>query len=69
MALVSPGLQITVTDNSQYVSNAIGTVPLVVMATAQDKTLNGTVCSGTTKANAGALQIFGSQRDLSTAMG
>ena len=69
MALVSPGLQVTVTDNSQYVSNAIGTVPLVVMATAQDKTLNGTVCSGTTKANAGALQIFGSQRDLSTAMG
>ena len=69
MALVSPGLQVTVTDNSQYVSNQVGTVPLVVMATAQDKTLNGTVCSGTTKANAGALQIFGSQRDLSTAMG
>ena len=69
MALVSPGLSITVTDNSQYISNAVGTVPLVVMATAQDKTLNGAVCSGTTLANAGKLQIFGSQRDLSTAMG
>jgi len=69
MALVSPGLQVTVTDNSQYVSNQVGTVPLVVMATAQDKTLNGSVCAGTTKANAGKLQIFGSQRDLSTAMG
>jgi hypothetical protein len=69
MALVSPGLSVTVTDESQYISNAVGTVPLVVMATAQDKTLNGAVCSGTTKANAGQLQIFGSQRDLSTAMG
>jgi hypothetical protein len=69
MALVSPGISVTVTDNSQYISNQVGTVPLVVMATAQDKTLNGTVCSGTTKANAGTLQVFGSQRDLSTAMG
>ena len=69
MALVSPGLSVTVTDESQYISNAVGTVPLVVMATAQDKTLNGAVCSGTTKATAGKLQIFTSQRDLSTAMG
>ena len=69
MALVSPGLSVTVTDESAYISNAVGTVPLVVMATAQDKTLNGAVCSGTSKANAGKLQIFGSQRDLSTAMG
>lgn len=69
MALVSPGQQITVTDESQYISNAIGTVPLVIMATAQDKTINGTTATGTTKANAGKLQIFGSQRDLTTAMG
>ena len=69
MALVSPGLQITVTDESQYISNAVGTVPLVVMATAENKTINGVLASGTTEANAGMLQIFGSQRDLSTAMG
>jgi hypothetical protein len=69
MALVSPGLQLTVTDESQYISNAVGTVPLVLMATAQDKTINGALATGTTKANAGALQIFGSQRELSTAMG
>ena len=69
MALVSPGLSLTVTDESQYISNAVGTVPLVIMATAQDKTLNGAVCPGTSAANAGQLQIFGSQRDLSTAMG
>ena len=69
MALVSPGTQITVTDESQYISNAVGTTPLVVLATAQDKTLNGAYCSGTSLANAGALQIFNSQRELSTAMG
>jgi len=70
MALVSPGVSITVTDQSQYVSSAIGTVPLVVLATAQDK-LNpsGTVATGTTKANADKLQIFTSQRDLITALG
>ena len=69
MALVSPGTSITVTDNSQYVSNAVGTVPLVILATAENKTLNGALCTGTTVANADKLQIFGSQRDLSTAMG
>ena len=69
MALVSPGQQITVTDESQYISNAVGTVPLVVLATAQDKTINGAAATGTSKANAGKLQIFGSQRDLTTAMG
>jgi hypothetical protein len=69
MALVSPGVSITVTDESQYVSNAVGTVPLVIMATAENKTINGALATGTTEANAGVLQVFGSQRDLSTAMG
>lgn len=69
MALVSPGVSITVTDQTQYASNAIGTVPLVVLATAQDKTYNNTLCSGTTKQNAGALQVFTSQRDLTAALG
>ena len=69
MALVSPGISITVTDESQYISNAVGTVPLVLLATAQNKTINGALATGTTKANAGKLQIFGSQRELTTAMG
>ena len=38
MALVSAGIEITVTDESQYVPGAVGTVPLIVLATAQDKT-------------------------------
>jgi Phage tail sheath C-terminal domain len=69
MALVSPGIQISINDQSQYVSNAVGSVPLVVLATAQDKTYNGAVASGTSAANAGKLQSFTSQRDLVTAMG
>jgi hypothetical protein len=69
MALVSPGLQITVTDESQYVPAAVGTVPLIMVATAQDKVVNNSLATGTTKANAGKLQIFGSQRELVAALG
>ena len=69
MALVSPGIQISINDQSQYVSNNVGSVPLVVLATAQDKMYNGSAAIGTSKAYAGKLQSFTSQRDLVTAMG
>ena len=70
MALVSPGLQISVTDESQYVPGAVGSVPLIILATAQDKTNpNGSVAAGTTKANAGLLQAYTSQRELVNAFG
>ncbi len=69
MALISPGLQLTVTDESQYVPGAVGSVPLVILATAQDKTVNGAMAAGTTKANAGKLQSFTSQRELVSALG
>ena len=69
MALVSPGIQISINDQSQYVNANVGSVPLVVLATAQDKTYNGAVAQGTTKANAGKLLSFTSQRDLVTGMG
>jgi hypothetical protein len=50
MALISPGVQVTVIDESQYQPTAAGTVAYVLLATAQDK-LNpsGTVASATTK--------------------
>jgi hypothetical protein len=68
--LVSPGQSITVTDMSAYVSSAAGTVPLVILATAQDKTApDGTAATGTSMTNAGKLQSFTSQRELSAAMG
>jgi hypothetical protein len=69
MALVSPGLQITVTDESQYVPGAVGTVPLVIVATEQDKVVNGAIASGTTAETAGALQVFTSQRELVAGLG
>lgn len=69
MALVSPGLQLTVTDESQYVSASVGTVPLIVLATEQNKLVNGSLATGTVSAAAGTLQIFGSQRELTTALG
>ena len=67
--LVSPGLEITVTDESQYVSTAVGTVPFVLFATAENKIFNGTVAPYTTKANAGKLLAVTSQRDLITNLG
>jgi hypothetical protein len=69
MALISPGLQLSVTDESQYVPGAVGTTPLLVLATAQDKTANGSYAAGTSKANAGKLQVFTSQRELVAQLG
>ena len=68
--LVSPGLSVTVTDESQYVPGGPGTVGLVILATAQDKTSpSGGTALGTTAAKANQLQSFGSQRELITTMG
>jgi hypothetical protein len=70
MALVSAGLEISVTDESQYVPGAVGTIPLIIMATAQDKTNpSGAIATDTTSARAGKLLAFSSQRELISAMG
>ena len=69
-SLVSPGVQVTVIDESNYAPTAVGTVPLIVMATAQDKTNNsGTLATGTTKANAGKVINVGDQRSLVSQFG
>ena len=70
MALVSPGLELTVTDESQYVPGAVGTVPLVILATEQDKANpSGSIAADTTASRAGKLLSYTSQRELITAMG
>ena len=70
MALVSPGLEISVTDESQYVPGAVGTVPLVILATAQDKSNpSGSSAADTTASRAGKLLSYTSQRELINAMG
>ena len=66
MALQSPGVQVTVIDESFYTPAEPGTTPLIVVATAQDKR-NGAgtgTASATTKANAGKAFKLTSQRDL-----
>ena len=71
MALVSPGVEVTVIDESNYVANAAGTVASIIVATAQDKT-SGTgtgTATGTTAANAGSTFLIGSQRELVSTFG
>ena len=66
MALVSPGVQVTVIDESFYTPAEPGTTPLIVVATGQDKSnAAGTgTAVGTTAANAGKAFRITSQREL-----
>ena len=71
MALQSPGVQVTVIDESFYTPAEPGTTPLIVVATAQNKT-NGAgtgLASATTQANAGKAFKLTSQRDLTELFG
>ena len=66
MALTSPGVEVSVIDESFYTPAEPGTVPLVVVASAQNK-LNGAgtgTAPGTLKANAGTVYLMTSQKDL-----
>jgi len=71
MALVSPGVEVTVIDESQYIPSAVNTVPYFVVATAQNKvSSNGiTVAAGTLAANANKTYLITSQRDLAATFG
>ena len=66
MPLVSPGVQVTVTDESFFSSAGPGTVPLIFIASKQDKlTSDGSSTAlGTTAANADSLYLISSQREL-----
>lgn len=64
--LTSPGVSVTITNESFYATAGTGTVPLVVIATAQDKSQPGSstaLASGTVKSEAGKLNLITSQRD------
>lgn len=69
MALTSPGLEVQVIDESTYLPSAQATVPLILLATASNKLFNGSVTTGTIKANAGKLDAVSSQRELITKYG
>jgi hypothetical protein len=65
MALISPGVQVTVSDESQYTPTAAGSIAYVLLATAQDKrTPTGALATYTTKATAEKVYVITSQRDL-----
>jgi hypothetical protein len=70
--LVSPGVSISVIDQSINVGAGPGTVPLIFIATQQDKvdpTGQSVIAPGTTKANAGKVWSITSQRDLVATFG
>ena len=71
MTLLSPGVQVSVIDQSNYSPTAVGSVAYVLLATAQDKLAPGgtNYASGTLKENAGKIYNVTSQRDLVTKIG
>jgi len=71
MALVSPGVQVTVIDETNYIPAATNSVPYMLIATAQNK-VSGSgvgVAAGTLAANANKVYLVTSQRDLSATFG
>ena len=65
MALVSPGVEIQVYDESQYAPTAVGTIPLLFVATAQNKqSPSGNIAEATAPSNANQLYVLTSQRDV-----
>ena len=69
--LVSPGVSVTVSDESQYVAATQGTLPLLVIATASNKTdaSGSATATGTSPANAGVAFLVSSQRELTETFG
>ena len=69
--LQSPGVSVSVIDESFYTPAGAGTVPMIFVATGQDKA-NGSgtgTAQGTIAANAGKVWVITSQRDLSDTFG
>lgn len=71
MALISPGVEVTIVDESNYLPAATNSVPYILIATAENKVsgTGPTVAVGTTAANAGKVYLVTSQRDLATVFG
>ena len=68
--LQSAGVQVQVIDESFYSPSAPGTVPMIFVASAQDKTNpSGAIALGTVAANAGKVWLITSQRDLTDTFG
>ena len=71
MALTSPGVEVSVINESFYVPSDAGTTPLFIVASSQDKQ-NGAgdgTATGTTTANANTAYLISSQRELTETFG
>ena len=71
MALTSPGVEVSVINESFYVPSDAGTTPLFIVASAQDKK-NGAgdgTAAGTQSANANTAYLISSQRELTETFG
>jgi hypothetical protein len=64
--LNSPGVSVTVVDESFYTPAAPGTTPLIIVASAENKrnSSNTGTAPGTLKANAGQVYLMSGQKDL-----
>ena len=71
MALLSPGVQVSVIDQSNYTPAPASSVPYILLVTAQNKISGaGTgIAPGTLAANANKLYLMTSQRDLLSTFG
>jgi len=71
MALVSPGVQVSLIDESAYIPSSTNSVPYILVATAQNKASgSGTgIAAGTTAENANKVYLITSQRDLVATFG
>ena len=70
MALQSPGVQVTVVDESFYNTAIPGTVPIIFVASKANKsTPSGTIAPGTLASNIGKVWTITSQRDLTDTFG
>jgi hypothetical protein len=71
MALTSPGVEVTIIDESQYIPAATNSVPYILLATAQNKVSGAGVgvAAGTLAVNANRTYLMTSQRDLLATFG
>jgi len=71
MALASPGVEVSIVDESQYLPAPTNSTPFILLATAENKAdpTSTRVASGTRPENAGKLFRITSQRDLVTLYG
>ena len=71
MALTSPGVEVSVINESFYVPSDAGTTPLFIVASSQDKKTGAgdATAVGTTTANANTAYLISSQRELTETFG